>query len=226
MPTSNPLTAPWPQLAAFAQDLDQGILTRILKAGMRAGLTRWRDEYIPLRFSPAAHSLYGFSNRSISYSKRRLKGSNGIFKGTLPDYVYTGRFRDALLKRKPKAVRGTSEIAYNFSIFGGAMNLLSAKRGYISEVTSRERITENIKAHTRNGAPVRAHTRTGYRKTWKITTSPRTYAEEWALTAKEKAAAVALVNQETRRILSSKPYLDPRTGRFRQKYLREELLAA
>ena len=227
MAVNDPLTAPWPQLAAMAQELKDGILTRIVKAGMRAGLTRWRDEFIPLRFSHAAHSLYGFANRSVSYSKRRLKGSNGVYKGNLPDFVFTGRFRDSLLKRNPKAINDSAYFAtYKFSIFGGVMNAIGDKRGYINEITSREKVTETVKAHTRKGVTVRPHQRTGYRKTWKITASPRTYAQEWALTPAERAAAVSLVNEETRRILASAKYMDPKTGRFKARFLREELLAA
>lgn len=225
MAANSPLTAPWPQLAAMAQDLKDGILTRIIKAGMRAGLTRWRDEYVPLRFSHSAHAIYGFANRSVSYAKRRLKGSKGVFKGNLPDFVFTGRFRDALLKRKPKAMRDAGGfVSYKYSIFGSVMNVIGSQRGYISEVESRQRITETVKAHMRKGHTVRSHQRTGYRKTWKISASPRTYAEEWALTPVEKAAAVALVNEETRRILESAKYMDPKTGRFKARFLREELL--
>jgi hypothetical protein len=225
MAANEALKAPWPQLAAMAQDLKDGILTRIVKAGMRAGLTRWRDEYIPLRFSHSARSVYGFANRSVSYAKRRLKGSKGVFKGNLPDFVFTGRFRDALLKRKPRAVRDSNAfVTYKFSIFGSVMNAIGDQRGYLNEVESRERITETVKAHTRNGRTVRSHQRTGYRKTWKISMSPRTYAQEWALTPTERAAAVSLVNEETRRILESAKYMDPKTGRFKARFLREELI--
>jgi hypothetical protein len=210
----------------MAQDLKDGVLTRIVKAGMRKGLAEWRDKYIPLRFSHAAHSLYGFSNRSAPYARRRIKGQRGVFKGNLPDYVYTGRFRDSLLKRKPKTrTEGGSLATGRFSIFGGAVNLLGQFRGFISEVVNSERVTETVKQHTRRGHVVRAHQRTGYRKTWKRTISPKTYAQEWEVTADERAAAVAFVDRATRDILSSKTYLDPRTGRFRERFLREEMLA-
>jgi hypothetical protein len=221
------ISPPWPQLAAMTKDLKDGILTRILKAGMRSGLTKWRDKYVPLRFSKQAHNEYGFANRSVSYSKRRLKGSKGVFKGALPDFVYTGRLRDSLLKRKPRATKSeTGSISYKYSIFGGVMNLLGGQRGYFREVTSTKRQVKKVKPHMRRGSPVSGHDRVVMAKTWEISLSPKTYAQEWALTPQEHAAAVVLVNDETRRILSSKPYLDPRTGKFRQRFMREELLSA
>jgi hypothetical protein len=223
----DPVNAPWPQLAAMAQDLRGGILTRIVRAGMRQGLTEWRDKYVPLRFSHAAKSIYGFSNRSAPYAKRRVKNQRSVFKGSLPDYVYTGKFRDSLLKRKPRTKATDGGIATGrFSIFGGAVNLLGQFKGSISEVTRTERITETVKQHRRSGHVVRSHRRTGYRKVWKTTLSPKTYAEEWAVTASEKSAATAMVDAATRRILSSARYMDPKTGRFRQRYMREELINA
>ena len=228
MASRGPVEAqPWTGLAAFAEQLKQGALIRIMKAGMRKGMYEWRDKYIPLRFSHAAHSIYGFSNRSTPYAKRRIKNQKGVFKGSLPDYVYTGKFRDQLLVRKPKTKEAEVGAAtVRFTIYGGAMNLLGQDkmRGYIAEVVSRQRITETVKQHTRRGRVVRSHQRTGFRKTWKTTMSPRTYRDEWELTRTERISAQNMVNNATRDILFSKTYWDPRTRRFKAKYLREELL--
>lgn len=177
----------------------------IAKAHRQAWMI-YRNGPLRDRFRAGNGARYGFSRRSSAYigtdsyrADRRL-GKPGarvpgtqIRKGDLPDYVFTGRFRDQLAKRGTKRVSTPSETRTRFSIFGGALNLLSNKRGNISEVISQQRAMKTRPAHTRRDGrtgrtvSVRSYQQMAVTTVRKVTKSPRTYAEEWAYRPGETA---------------------------------------
>lgn len=179
----------------------------IAKAHRQAWML-YRDGPMRDRFRPGNGQRFGFSKRSAGYAGNdnfradnrlgkpgaNVPGSRGqIRKGNLPNYVFTGRFRDQLAKRGTKRVSTTSETRTRFSIFGGALNLLGSQRGNISEVISHTRAMRTRPAHTRRDGrsgrtvSVRSYRQMAVKTERKATKSPRTYADEWAYRPGETA---------------------------------------
>jgi hypothetical protein len=176
---------------------DEGI---IAKAHRKAWMI-YRDGPLRDRFRDGNGKIYGFSKRSFDYAGndkyrsdnrlgkpgRNVPGSKGqIRKGNLPDYVFTGKFRAQLEKRKTKRVSTPQETRTRFSIGGGVMNVLGVQRGNISEIISQTRVMRTRPAHTRRDGrtgrtvSVRSYQQMAVKTERKVTKSPRTYAEEWA----------------------------------------------
>lgn len=192
------------------------VIERNTKRAQKQAWLSWRDrkQYPGLRhrFSRGTREQYGFSERDPRYTRRRVAGTSFwdrarsyVEKGALPPYVYTGRFRNSLLRRKPKTPRDSAGgmITTRFTIFGGVLNLLGAdkQRGLLRW---REEITREIRwrgpytRRSRNGGQhiVRRH-QFLYRSTEITSTpSPKTYAEEWAFQEGE----VAWVRSEVDRV--------------------------
>jgi hypothetical protein len=178
----------------------------IAKAHRQAWMI-YRDGPLRDRFRAGNGQRFGFSRRSARYAGNdqfradnrlgkpgaRVPGGQ-IRKGNLPDYVFTGRFRDQLAKRGTKRVSTTSETRTRFSIFGGALNLLGSQRGNISEVISQTRAMRTRPAHTRRDGrtgrtvSVRSYQQMAVKTERKVTKSPRTYADEWAYRPGETAS--------------------------------------
>jgi hypothetical protein len=170
----------------------------IAKAHRQAWMI-YRDGPLRERFRSGNGKAFGFSKRSIAYAGNdvfrednrlgkpgtRVPGGR-IRKGNLPDYVFTGRFRDQLAKRGTRRASTPNETRTRFSIFGGALNLLGSQRGNISEVISQQRAMRTRPAHTRRDGrsgktvSVRGYQQMAIKTERKVTKSPRTYADEWA----------------------------------------------
>ena len=180
----------------------------IIAKGQRQAWMIYRDGPLRDRFCVGNGQRFGFSKRSMGYAGNyrfradnrlgkpgaNVPGSRGqIRKGNLPDYVFTGRFRDQLAKRGTKRVSTPQETRTRFSIFGGALNLLGSKRGNVSEVINQTRAMRTRPAHTRRDGrtgrtvSVRSYQQMAVKTERKVTKSPRTYAEEWAYQPGETA---------------------------------------
>ena len=206
----------------------------IIAKGQRQAWMIYRDGPLRDRFRSGNGQRYGFSRRSIAYAGndrfrannkvgkpgRNLPGTHGqIRKGNLPDYVFTGRFRDQLAKRQTKRVSTPQETRTRFSIFGGVLNFLGNQHGNISEIIDRERVRLTRSAYTRRGpggksVSVRGYTQMGYKTTRKVTKSPRTYADEWAYQPQE----VAGVQKDADRLILEgfrSAIYDRRTGQIK-----------
>lgn len=195
-------SVPLADLTRLVESMRSDVLQRDLRAAQRKALIQWRDTAarpgLRYRFTRDAHTAYGFANRTARYLGRYAadhgKDAAGTFirKGALPDYVYTGRFRDSLVARKPKKGKGAT-IATTFSVYGGALNLIGHQRGVTREESSRQTRTVQRQAHTRTGrnggAPVqvRAYNQRTTQITYSRTPSARTYGQEWAIRPEEIA---------------------------------------
>jgi hypothetical protein len=207
----------------------------IIAKGQRQAWMIYRDGPLRDRFRAGNGARHGFSKRSHQYAGNdafradnrlgkpgyNVPGSRGhIRKGNLPDYVFTGRFRGALEKRKARRISTPGETVTRFSIFGGALNLLGAHRGKISEVISSDRKLVTRPAHRRRNprtggvVNVRGYQQMSVKTTRTVTKSPRTYAEEWAY----KPGETAQVQRDADRLILEgfrSAIYDPRTGQIR-----------
>lgn len=207
----------------------------IIAKGQRQAWMIYRDGPLRDRFRAGNGARHGFSKRSARYAGTdnfradnrlgkpgaNVPGSRGqIRKGNLPDYVFTGRFRDQLAKRGTKRVSTPQETRTRFSIFGGALNLLSNQRGNISEVISQQRAMKTRPAHTRRDGrtgrtvSVRSYQQMAVTTVRKVTKSPRTYAEEWAY----KPGETASVQKDADRLILEgfrSAIYDRRTGQIK-----------
>lgn len=163
-------------------------LYRWMRSAQKRAVIAWRDrrEYpgLAFRFSDEGKRRYGFSDRTGRYDNS---------KHYAPDYVNTGRFRDALLARQPKSVNtGGDTVITRFSIFGGALNLMGSQRGVVNEVRKVERKRVQKLAHQRRTKTGKTVNVRGYEQ-WSTfvnierTHAARTYRDEWSLTAADLA---------------------------------------
>lgn len=186
---------PLADLTRLVESMKADLFERDLRAVQRAALIQWRDlsgaPGLGYRFTKSAHAAYGFSNRSLRYQGRyahnHAKNDDGKFirKGDLPDYVYTGRFRDSLRNRKPKKGK-SAYISTTLSIYGGALNVFGHQHGRLREVIASETKMVNKNAYTRrtrNGGSthVRAYTQRAVVQTATITPAPQSYKDEWRI---------------------------------------------
>lgn len=180
--------APLAQLTAMTHDLSEKYIRNIVRLAQRAAWMEYRDNKVfpgaAFRFTKSAKGVMGFSHRSFKHDKR---------KGHLPDYVFTGRFRDAVLARNPKTSQEGAIVRTKFSIFGGVMNLLTAKSGVESSAQIKglvKRYAHQRRAKSGNIVSVREYMQRGFIRG---NPSGKSYAEEWGFRPEE----VAWVGQRT-----------------------------
>ncbi len=135
---------PMPAITEAIELLRDDLLYRWRRQSQKRALLRWRDRTQPpgvmARFLPGGKPYYHFSDRRFKYRKG---------KGYLPDYVKTGRFRDALKTRNPKSMNtGGTEVITKLSIDGGPLNALSNIKGVQREVVTKERVLIHRRAYT------------------------------------------------------------------------------
>lgn len=215
---------------------DEGIVAR----AHRQAWILYRDGPLRDRFQTGNGKKYGFSRRSFDYAGndkyrsdsrlgkpgRRVAGTQ-IRKGDLPDYVFTGRFRNQLAKRKTKRVSTPQETRTRFSIGGSVMNVLGSQRGNISEIISQTRAMRTRPAHTRRDGrsgktvSVRSYQQMAVKIDRKVTKSPRTYADEWAYRPGETESVQRDADRLVLEGFRSAIY-DKRTGRIKMS-IRERM---
>lgn len=172
-------------LAALFLEVKEKKLAAMTRRAQKWALSDWRDNTIGPgvgdRFTAAGATFYGFSGRRYKYRQA---------KGNAPSYVKSGAFRDSLLKRNPRSSTNGSEVSTRISIFGGVLNLLGNMHGVKSETVSQERHEVHRHAYVRRAprgiqktVQVRAYDQMHTFKVTKRVLSPRTYKEEFAVTA-------------------------------------------
>jgi len=169
-----PRDVPLPQLATMVDELGEKYIKSLLRLAQRGAWLEYRDSAIfpgaRFRFTKNARQPMGFSYRSRRWNRR---------KHDLPDYVFTGRFRDSVLNRNPKTTVTDNVVSTKFSIFGGAMNLLSAKSGSMNAAEGKglvQRTAHQRRSRTGKMVSVRAYSQRGFTRG---APSGRSYAEEW-----------------------------------------------
>lgn len=176
-------------LPALLAALKDEYLAKWTKKAQRQSLVEWRDNTQPpgvrARFLESGADYYDQSDRSFKYRKR---------KGFLPNYVYTGRLREQLMKRRPVSPKtGNTDVVSRFSLMGGALNLLngSTMKGFRGTYTVVVKELVRVRAHHRvsrlgKGYDVRAYTQTQTHKRTNGTVSNKTYAEEFQIATGDK----------------------------------------
>lgn len=202
----------------LGKQTDEGIIAK----GHRIAWKIYRDGTLRDRFAPGNYQRWGFAMRARPKGKL-YKYADGTPTGAdtrKPAFVHTGAMRDQMAKRNSRRADSSTEVRTNFSIFGGALNAMGSKRGRISEVISEKRQTVTRAAHTRRdgrtGKPVkvRGYQQQGVKREYKVTLSPRTYAEEWAFRPTELVAVQQDANLLILEGFRSAIY-DRRTGQIR-----------
>ncbi len=183
-------------------------LYRWMRAAQKAAVVSWRDRRefpgAAARFTHDGGRAYGFSNRTGFYDQS---------KGYAPDYVNTGRFRDAVLSRKPKSANtGGDTVITRFSIFGGALNLIGNLHGVVSQVRKIERKRVQRRAYTRvqkHGAQAGKTQHVAGYEQWSTfvnverTHAPLSYSQEFALREADYAWIAAETSANFRAIITS-----------------------
>ncbi len=170
-----------PDLEALVAQMKAGFFSRLMRAAQKQALTEWRDRReapgLAARFTDAGHTFYGFGQRWGHY---------WLKKGSLPDFVKTGRLRDTVLKRKPKSKNaGGTDVVSRIAYGGGALNFLVNVGG----ITNISRVTERVPIvvagyaykHHKTGSivSVAGHAATRKRIRTVVTRSSRSYADEY-----------------------------------------------
>jgi hypothetical protein len=128
-----------PDIDALTRQLKGDIFRRWMRASQKQSLLEWRDRKtspgLAARFVEDGAQYYRFSNRLYKTSRA---------KKFAPDYVKTGKLRDALLKRIPHAVNnGSDEIVTTFKYGGLAFNFPNMNiQGVLGE--NKSRVVESV----------------------------------------------------------------------------------
>ena len=136
-----------PEIRQYLADIKSQVLDRTTKAAQKQALLEWRDSRkypgAMARFDGQGQDAYKFAQRSYLYRRYRKKHRptlREIFQEGAdpagfrrPDYVYSGRFQQALAKRRPKSKRTGDSITSTLSIRGGVLNFLSKQSGWLSQ---------------------------------------------------------------------------------------------
>lgn len=139
-------------LAGLVASMRGDLFARWMRRAQKQALIEWRDRKqapgLAARFEKSNADFYDFSKRS---RPRRT-----------PFYVKTGKLRDMMSQRKPKAEnnRGT-DVVTTLKFGGGSLNFLQNIRGVASISKSVTRVAVTVSAHQRRGSTVNQFDRPG-----------------------------------------------------------------
>lgn len=190
----------------------------IIVKAHRAAWGIYREGTLRDRFSMGNRQRFKFSSRDMRYdgdasaraniktgkAGRNVPGTFGkVRKAQLPDYVFSGKFRDQVLKRKPRIRYDAGSVVSRFTIRGGPLNALKKQRGYIKQNVIKTHMTKDRAPHMRNDPRIgRKVSVRGYRQVITQTKytgvlSAWTYAQEWQFQPWE----VNQVNDDTKKLI-------------------------
>lgn len=215
---------PLPDLTRLVDLLHPKEFRGHIAAAQKASWLEWRERTkypgLAMRFDISkTPNDYGFS-------ARMRRGTAGKRERTLPYYVYTGSFKRALMRRKPKSTYSPSTVSTRFTIFGGVLNLLGAQqqRGWQTSITAQkvEQVQRYSHIRTVKGKPVhvKAYTQRKVTNTYSGGLSQKTYAEEWGFRHDEILWISRRTDEILRQRLSSIGY---KNGELRLKYRRRAM---
>jgi hypothetical protein len=139
-------------LAGLVASMKGDLFARWMRRAQKQALIEWRDRKqapgLAARFEKSGEQFYEFSKRP---RPRRT-----------PYYVKTGKLRDMMSQRKPKAKnnRGT-DVVTALKFGGGALNFLGSKYGIYSITKSTTRVQVTVTGHQRKTSTVTQFDRPG-----------------------------------------------------------------
>jgi hypothetical protein len=193
-------------LGGLVAQLRSNIFRRWMSLAQKRALIWWQQRRqapgLLARFTKSGNAFYGFAKRASSYRRR---------KGNLPDFIFTGRLRDALMQRKPVSLHGGQVVRTVLKIGGGSLNFLKNKVPLRAVPSTIGYVTTQVGAYTRTTPRGTAQVVSHRRRVPHATRNPpvpagRSYGEEFSDLSKDMQAIQTRVMVEFRRIVARMAY--------------------